>query len=139
MPTLVVKNREGVETRLDAQTGISLMENIRDLDASVDAICGGLCSCATCHVFVSTEWTERLPGRSPEETMLLENSESFDAEQYATLMRTSNASLLVMSIASSNVAIARVLRVKYRLLRIALGLALIDLLALGLVLSPALF
>lgn len=67
------------------------------------------------------------------------SSESFDAEQYATLMRTSNASLLVMSIASSNVAIARVLRVKYRLLRIALGLALIDLLALGLVLSPALF
>lgn len=81
MPTLVVKNREGAETRLDAQTGISLMENIRDLDASVDAICGGLCSCATCHVFVSPEWGERLPGRSPEETGLLENSESFDPER----------------------------------------------------------
>ena len=81
MPTLVVKNREGTETHLDAQTGISLMENIRDLDASVDAICGGLCSCATCHVFVEPDWGERLPGRSPEETGLLENSESFDPER----------------------------------------------------------
>ncbi|NIW23685.1 MAG: 2Fe-2S iron-sulfur cluster binding domain-containing protein [Gammaproteobacteria bacterium] len=81
MPTFVVKNREGIETRLSAQTGISLMENIRDLDASVDAICGGLCSCATCHVFIEPDWAERLPGRSPEETMLLENSDSFDSER----------------------------------------------------------
>ena len=78
MPTLVVKNREGVEMCVDAQTGISIMESIRDLDASVDAICGGLCSCATCHVFVAPEWRERLPNRSPEETQLLENSTSFD-------------------------------------------------------------
>jgi len=80
MPTLVVKNREGAETRVDAQSGISIMENIRDLDASVDAICGGLCSCATCHVFIAPDWRERLPGRSSEELMLLENSESFDPE-----------------------------------------------------------
>ena len=78
MPTFVVKNREGNETRLNAQNGISVMENIRDLDASVDAICGGLCSCATCHVFIEADWMARLPGRSPEETQLLENSDSFD-------------------------------------------------------------
>ena len=81
MPTLVVKNREGAQTRVDAQSGISVMENIRDLDASVDAICGGLCSCATCHVFIGSDWSARLPGRSPEETMLLENSGSFDPER----------------------------------------------------------
>lgn len=78
MPTFVVKNREGNETHLNAQSGISIMENIRDLDASVDAICGGLCSCATCHVFIEPDWIERLPGRSPEEAMLLENSDSYD-------------------------------------------------------------
>lgn len=81
MPTFVVKNREGTEIRLDAQNGISIMENIRDLEASVDAICGGLCSCATCHVFIDPGWIERLPGRSPEETMLLENSDSYDPER----------------------------------------------------------
>lgn len=80
MPTLVVKNRDGVESRVDAQNGISVMENIRDLEASVDAICGGLCSCATCHVFIAPQWREALPGRSPEELMLLENSSSFDPE-----------------------------------------------------------
>jgi len=78
MPTLVVKNREGTETRIEAQNGISVMENIRDLNASVDAICGGLCSCATCHVFIAPDWQDRLAARSAEETMLLENSGSFD-------------------------------------------------------------
>ena len=81
MPSVVVKNRKGTETRVEAQTGISIMENIRDLDASVDAICGGLCSCATCHVFIPPDWIGRLPRRSPEETMLLENSKSFDPER----------------------------------------------------------
>lgn len=80
MPTLVVKNREGTETRIEAQSGISVMENIRDLNASVDAICGGLCSCATCHVFIGAEWRSLLPERSAEEMMLLENSGSFDPQ-----------------------------------------------------------
>ena len=80
MPTLVVKNREGAELRIEAQSGISVMENIRDLDASVDAICGGLCSCATCHVFIGADWRDRLQPRSQEEVMLLENTESFDGE-----------------------------------------------------------
>lgn len=81
MPTFLVKNRAGVETRIVAQTGISVMESIRDLDRSVDAICGGLCSCATCHVFIAPNWLDRLPARSPEEEMLLQNSGSFDPQR----------------------------------------------------------
>ena len=77
MPTFVVKNREGVETRLSAQSGISVMENIRDLDASVDAICGGLCSCATCHVFIESDWFVKLPERQDDELELLEDTECF--------------------------------------------------------------
>ena len=78
MPRLVLKNRNGETLSIEAQTGISLMENIRDLDQSVDAICGGLCSCATCHVFIESEWQAQLQPRSYEESMLLENSSSFD-------------------------------------------------------------
>lgn len=78
MPRLVVKNRAGETFTIEAQCGISIMENIRDLDESVDAICGGLCSCATCHVFIEPGWQERVPPRSSEESMLLENSRSFD-------------------------------------------------------------
>lgn len=65
------------------------------------------------------------------------SSDGFEPEQYAKLMRTSDASQLVISIARSNIAIARVLRLKYKLLRGALVLALIDLVALGLALLPS--
>lgn len=46
-------NREGSERSLVVTKGISLMECLRD--AGFDdllALCGGCCSCATCHVFV---------------------------------------------------------------------------------------
>jgi len=78
MPKLVVKNRDGETLRVEAQSGISIMENIRDLSSSVDAICGGLCSCATCHVFIDSEWQARVHARSYEESMLLESSTAFD-------------------------------------------------------------
>ena len=82
MPQLIVKNRDGDVFEVDAKNGLSLMENIRDLAASVDAICGGLCSCATCHVFIEAdEQAARLHPRTYEEAMLLKSSSKFDAER----------------------------------------------------------
>jgi len=79
MPRITVKNRDGAVVTLDATSGLSVMENIRDLDASVDAICGGLCSCATCHVYIdAVEQEARLHPRSYEESMMLENGKHFD-------------------------------------------------------------
>lgn len=81
MVKLVVTDREGRVVEVDATPGISTMENIRDLDASVDAICGGMCACATCHVFIAPEWAGRLPPRSYEEKLMLEGSPHFDPER----------------------------------------------------------
>lgn len=78
MPTLHVKDRSGREVVVDAKTGISIMENIRGLDDSVDAICGGLCSCATCHIYVADEWCNELPARGYEEERLPADSAAFD-------------------------------------------------------------
>ncbi len=78
MVKLVVTDREGQVVDVDARVGISVMENIRDLDNSVDAICGGLCSCATCHVFVDPAWGAKLPPRSSGEARLLGDLSSFD-------------------------------------------------------------
>ena len=78
MAKLVVTDRQGQTVDVDAQNGISVMENIRDLDNSVDAICGGLCSCATCHVFVDPAWAEKLPPRSRAEIELLSDLSTFD-------------------------------------------------------------
>lgn len=66
------------------------------------------------------------------------SGEGFDAASYASVMRTSEASQLVMSLAKSNVAKARILNRKYSLLRRALFLAFVDLIALlALLAAPA--
>ena len=53
MPKLVVTNREGETSEIDVEDGLTVMEAIRDngFDELL-ALCGGCCSCATCHVFV---------------------------------------------------------------------------------------
>ena len=78
MVKLVVTNRKGQALEIDAQAGISTMENIRDLEGSVDAICGGMCACATCHVLISDDWISRLPPRRYEEQLMLEGSAYYD-------------------------------------------------------------
>jgi ferredoxin, 2Fe-2S len=81
MVKLVVTDRAGRVVEVEAERNISIMENIRDLDASVDAICGGMCACATCHVFIAPEWADRLPPRAYEEHQMLQDLESFDPER----------------------------------------------------------
>lgn len=75
MPKLTVVTREGEETTIDAEAGLSVMEAVRD--AGFDellALCGGCCSCATCHVYVDEEWADALPPVSEDENDLLDSS-----------------------------------------------------------------
>jgi 2Fe-2S ferredoxin len=78
MVKLVVTDKEGREVEIDARPGLSIMENIRTLPSSVEAICGGMCACATCHVLVDPAWAPRLPPRRYEEHLMLRDLESFD-------------------------------------------------------------
>jgi 2Fe-2S ferredoxin len=75
---LVVTVKDGTVVEVDAQPGWSVMENIRDLPQSVEAICGGMCACATCHVYVDPDWIARLAPRRYEERAMLETAPSFD-------------------------------------------------------------
>ncbi len=80
MPSLTVITREGDETVIDGEAGLSLMEAIRD--AGIDellALCGGCCSCATCHVHVDPAFADRLPAMSEDENDLLDSSDHRDA------------------------------------------------------------
>ena len=77
MPRLVITTREGEVRELDGQSGLSLMENIRD--AGIDellALCGGCLSCATCHVYVDARDIHRLAPMSEDEDDLLGCSDS---------------------------------------------------------------
>jgi 2Fe-2S ferredoxin len=71
MPTVRVIDRDGAEHELNAPSGASLMEPLRDMNDGVAAICGGMCSCATCHVYVDPEWVGKLPGPMSDETDML--------------------------------------------------------------------
>ena len=71
MPLVRVIDRDGTERQLDAPSGATLMEPLRDMDDGVAAICGGMCSCATCHVYVDAEWVSKLPVPMSDETDML--------------------------------------------------------------------
>ena len=76
MPQLTVVTRDGTERTVRGQSGLSVMEVIRDngFDELL-ALCGGCCSCATCHVHVDEEWVGKLPPMSRDEDDLLDSSD----------------------------------------------------------------
>ena len=79
MPVLRVIGRDGVEQEINAPSGTSLMEPLRDMDDGVTAICGGMCSCATCQVYIDESWVPRLPAAMSDETDMLKDLTSYRA------------------------------------------------------------
>lgn len=71
MVDITVTDRDGGVHRVDAREGVSLMETLRELEYGVAAICGGMCSCATCHVYVDADWRDRLPEPQSDERELV--------------------------------------------------------------------
>ena len=57
---------------IEVQNGLTVMEGAVQNDIpGIDADCGGGMACATCHVYVSDEWFEKLPTKEDgEEDML---------------------------------------------------------------------
>jgi ferredoxin len=60
MPHMVVvdqrgRRSQGTEHRIEGRTDGKVMETLRELEF------GGLCSCATCHLYIDSGWMERLP------------------------------------------------------------------------------
>ncbi len=77
MPTITVIDRSGNARDVQAETGLSLMEVVRDngFDELL-ALCGGCCSCATCHIYVGDGFETALPAMSEDENDLLDSTDS---------------------------------------------------------------
>lgn len=76
MAKITVVTRSGAASEIAAQPGLSVMEIIRD--AGFDellALCGGSCSCATCHVHVDPAWVEAVGKPGLDEDELLASSD----------------------------------------------------------------
>ena len=74
-PTLVVIDRSGVERTIEGEDGLSVMEIIRNAGAEEPfALCGGNCSCATCHVHVDPAYAKAMPEIAGDEDDVLGGS-----------------------------------------------------------------
>jgi ferredoxin, 2Fe-2S len=73
---LMVIDRSGVERAIKGETGLSVMEILRDRGfEELQAQCGGACSCATCHVYIDSNYLDRLPSVTEDESDLLDGSD----------------------------------------------------------------
>lgn len=61
MPKVSFVESDGRVWEAEAEVGRSVMEAARLANVpGIPADCGGACSCATCHVYISPEWQERV-------------------------------------------------------------------------------
>lgn len=75
MIKLHVTDRDGLVREIEAEESQLLMEALREFDWGVPAICGGMCSCATCHVYLDDAWTEAFPEPDYDEEDLVDTLE----------------------------------------------------------------
>jgi 2Fe-2S ferredoxin len=77
MALIKVTDRDGIEHDVEGNTAFTLMENLRDLEYGVAAVCGGMCACATCHVYVDPQWLAKLPPAHSDEKDLLRDLSTY--------------------------------------------------------------
>jgi ferredoxin, 2Fe-2S len=75
MPRIIFFEFNGTQRVIDAAIGQSVMDAaIKNGVLGIDAICGGSCACATCHVYLDSAWKERLPRMAEMEESMLESA-----------------------------------------------------------------
>lgn len=77
MVAITYVEHDGTEHAVEAQEGLSVMQNAVDNGVpGIDADCGGACACATCHIYVSPDWLETTGERNPMEASMLQLAEA---------------------------------------------------------------
>ena len=72
MPQVTFIEHSGKRHSVTATEGLSLMRAAIDHSVpGIDADCGGLCACATCHVYVDADWQGRTGERTAMEKDML--------------------------------------------------------------------
>ena len=72
MPKITYIEFNGKSHTIEVANGLTVMEGaIQNNIPGIDADCGGSMACATCHVYVKEEWSDKLPKKEDgEEDML---------------------------------------------------------------------
>jgi len=80
---IIVKDRSGISKELSADSGLTLIEIIRDAGMDIEAACGGCCACATCHLYISEDWVNKLKPKDDDEISMLD--QAFNVEENSRL------------------------------------------------------
>lgn len=73
MPKITYIADDGKETIAEVAEGLSVMEGaVANGVEGIEAVCGGACACATCHVYVEAGWEDKLDTRSDSEEGMLD-------------------------------------------------------------------
>jgi len=60
MPKIIYVENNGTEHEVQVANGQSLMDGaVARMVPGIEGDCGGLCACATCHIYVPAEWESR--------------------------------------------------------------------------------
>ncbi len=72
MPKITYITSDNKIHKIDVENGLTVMEGAVQNDIpGIDADCGGGMACATCHVYVTEDWFDRLPKKEDgEEDMI---------------------------------------------------------------------
>lgn len=78
MPKIIVTDLSGEAHEIEGRIGDTVMETIKAAGLhDLQAICGGCCSCATCHVYVAQDWLDKLPEQEEDEYELVSDTEVY--------------------------------------------------------------
>jgi len=79
MAKITYIQHDGTEHVVDVKTGLSVMEGaVKNNVPGIDADCGGACACATCHVYVDKDWSEKVGKPSAMEESMLDFAEGVE-------------------------------------------------------------
>jgi ferredoxin, 2Fe-2S len=74
MPQVTYIEPDGRARTLVVDAGSSVMRAAVDAGVEgIEAQCGGMCACGTCHCYVQGEWLDKLPPPSDDEMLMLSN------------------------------------------------------------------
>ncbi|WP_020649913.1 2Fe-2S iron-sulfur cluster-binding protein [Solimonas variicoloris] len=73
MVAITYIEHDGTRHTVDVDPQMNLMEGATlNMVPGVVGMCGGICSCATCHCYLPAEWIERLPPPADGERQILD-------------------------------------------------------------------
>ena len=73
MPRVIYVSHDGGQKEIDVPVGTTVMAAaLKNGIDGIDAECGGVCMCSTCHVFVDENFISKLPPADDTEEAVLE-------------------------------------------------------------------